>query len=126
MASYLTQEDLNNFGGELIDVVQRGARQAVAPELHRLEQENQELRVEVHRATKNTIDQRLDANVPKWRQINNDERFHNWLLMPEPYSGVIRDRLLKDAARAGDAQRMVNIFRGFIAEVGGQQGQAAP
>ena len=65
-----------------------------------------------------TIDRELDAAVPDWRQINADERFHSWLLMPEPYSGVIRDRLLKDAAQAADAQRVVSIFQGFLREAG--------
>src|SRR5262249_50394551 len=60
------------------------------------------------------IDRELDAAVPNWREINNDPRFHQWLLLPDLLSGVIRDRLLKDAARAGDAQRLIRFFRGFL------------
>src|SRR6516165_10866624 len=118
MASYLTREDEQNFGPELLDVAIRAARHAVSPELQRLHEENQELQGQLNSATKMTIDRELDAAVPDWRQINADERFHSWLLMPEPYSGVIRDRLLKDAAAAGDAQRLVSIFQGFLAAAG--------
>src|SRR5262249_20428028 len=73
---------------------------------------------EVSRAAKMAIDRELDAAVPDWRAINTDERFHRWLSMPEPYSGIIRDRLLKDAAAAANAQRVISIFKGFIREVG--------
>jgi len=125
MASYLTQEDERNFGPELLDVAIRAARHAVSPELQRLHEENQELQGQLNSATKMTIDRELDAAVPDWRQINADERFHSWLLMPEPYSGVIRDRLLKDAAAAGDAQRLINFFRGFLREQGGAGQPAA-
>jgi len=125
MASYLTREDEQNFGPELLDVAIRAARHAVSPELQRLHEENQELQGQLNSATKMTIDRELDAAVPDWRQINADERFHSWLLMPEPYSGVIRDRLLKDAAAAGDAQRLINFFRGFLREQGGAGQPAA-
>jgi len=118
MTSYLTQRDVDNFGHELLDVAQRAAQHAMAPELQRLSDENQQLHEEVSRAAKMSIDRELDTNVPNWREINNDERFHQWLLMPEPYSGVIRDRLLKDAARAGDAQRVINFFKGYLAVAG--------
>ena len=60
------------------------------------------------------IDQYLDANVPNWRAINADPRFHSWLLMPDTYSGVIRDRLLKDAVAKADAGRLINFFKGFL------------
>jgi len=118
MASYLTQQDLDNFGPELIDVAQRAAHHAMGPELQRLHDENEQLRDEVSRAAKTSIDQYLDANVSNWREINNDPRFHSWLLQPEPYSGVVRDRLLKDAAHSANAPRVASFFKGFLAAEG--------
>src|SRR5262249_34647070 len=118
MANYLTREDEQNFGPELLDVAIRAARHGLAPELQQLHDENAQLRDEVSRAAKMAIDRELDAAVPDWRAINADERFHRWLLLPEPYSGIIRDRLLKDAAAAANAQRVISIFKGFIREVG--------
>jgi hypothetical protein len=56
--------------------------------------------------------------VPNWRQINDDPRFHQWLLMPDTYSGVIRDHLLKDAAHAANASRVISFFKGFLAAAG--------
>jgi len=116
--SYLTQRDLDNFGSELIDVAQRAAQHALAPELQRLHEENQDLQDQLTSATKMTIDQYLDREVPNWRSINADERFHSWLLQPEPYSGIIRDRLLKDAANAANATRVASFFKGFLAAAG--------
>lgn len=42
--AWLTQQDVQDYGTDLIDVVQRGALNAVAPHLQNLEQQNQELR----------------------------------------------------------------------------------
>ena len=125
MASYLTQEDERNFGPELLDVAIRAARHAVSPELAQLREENRDLQDQLNSATKLSLDRELDAAVPGWREINTDPRFHAWLLLPETYSGVIRDRLLKDAAAAGDAQRLINFFRGFLREQGGAGQPAA-
>src|SRR6516162_11449621 len=95
MASYLTQSDLANFGPELLDVAQRAAQHAVGPELQQLRDENRDLQDQLNSAAKLALDRELDAAVPNWREINVSEQFHRWLSMPEPYSGVIRDRLLK-------------------------------
>ena len=42
-ADYLTEQDVQNYGNELIDVTQRAALHAVAPQLQELEQQNAEL-----------------------------------------------------------------------------------
>jgi hypothetical protein len=115
MSYYLTMDDERNFGPELLDVATRAARQAMAPELQQLHEENLALQSQVDAAKKATIDQYLDAHVPNWREINRSERFHAWLLAPEIYSGVVRDRLLKDAAAKGDAARVASFFTSFIA-----------
>jgi hypothetical protein len=122
--SYLTQEDERNFGREIIDLIQRGSRQAMAPVLDRLEERDEQLHERVQRATKTAIDHALDTAVPNWREINNsDPRWIQWLNSPEPYSGYRRQDLLNDATAKGDADRVIRIFRGFIAEVGGQPAQ---
>ena len=43
-----------------------------------------------------------------------------------PLSGVIRDRLLKDAAHSGDAQRVATFFRGFLAAAAQTPASSAP
>ena len=126
MTAYLTQRDVNEFGYELLDVAQRAAQHAMAPELQRLHNENLALQNQLDATTKATIDRELDSAVPNWRSINADERFHSWLLQPDTYSGVIRDRLLKDAAAEGNAQRVATFFRGFLAAAGQASAGQAP
>jgi hypothetical protein len=118
MASYLTQNDLANFGPELLDVAQRAAQHAVGPELQQLRDENRDLQDQLNSAAKLALDRELDAAVPNWREINVSEQFHRWLSMPEPYSGIIRDRLLKDATAAVDPRRVIRFFQGFLREAG--------
>jgi len=118
MASYLTWEDERNFGPELLDVATRAARHALDPQLQQLRDENEALHHQVNSAAKIAIDQYLDQHVPNWRAINVDERFHQWLLLPDTYSGIIRDRLLKDAAQAANAPRVASFFQGFLAQEG--------
>src|SRR5262245_50394536 len=125
MASYLTQEDLNNFGGELIDVVQRGARQAMAPVVDRLEQENEQLRNHVAQQIQRDLHAQVEREVPNWREVNADQRWLAWLAGIDTYSGYTRQALLNDATAKGDAGRVVRIFRGFIADVSGQPAQPA-
>src|SRR5215831_9274610 len=126
MSSYLTLEDERNFGPELLDVATRAARHALDPQLQELRDENEALHHQLNSATRTTIDQYLDQHVPNWRQINADEEFHRWLLLPDTFSGVIRDRLLKGAARGGDAPRVANFFRGYLAAAGQASAGQAP
>ena len=123
--SYLTQDDVTNFGHEIIDLIQRGSRQAMAPVLDRLEERDEQLREGLQRATKTAIDHALDTAVPNWREVNRDPRWFDWLNSPEPYSGYRRQDLLNDATAKGDAGRVIVIFKGFIAAAGGQPAQPA-
>jgi hypothetical protein len=118
--SYLTREDEQNFGHEIIDLIQRGSRQAMAPILDRLEERDEQLREGLQRAAKTAIDHALDTAVPNWREVNQNSRWFQWLNFPEPLSGCRRQELLNDAVAQGDADRVIRIFRGFMAEAGGQ------
>jgi hypothetical protein len=116
---YLTQEDVQNFGPELIDFSQRAAVHAVAPHLQHLEEQNAELRNRLARTAKRMIDQALDQAIPNWQEINNDPRFHQWLRESDPYSRVARQRLLNEAVEREDANRVIRFFQGFISELTG-------
>jgi hypothetical protein len=86
--------------------------------LQDLRHENAELRDRLTQEGRHRIDQALDAAVPNWRQVDQDQRWLNWLLMPEPLSGRIRQELLNEAAARGDATAVVAFFRGFLREAG--------
>ena len=126
--SYLTQQDVNNFGPELVDFSQRAAVQAVSPHLQELERQNAELSARLAREVKRNLDAALERAVPEWRQVNNDPRFHQWLRGRDVLSGEIRQCLLDEAVARADAARVINFFRGFLQEASAApgQGQAQP
>ena len=112
----LTDEDKATYGEDLINVVQRAAVEAVAPEINQLRQRNQQLERKVQQQDQNGIFAALDQAVPNWREINESDRFKAWCRLPDLYSGVLRGRLLNDAYRAGQSPRVAQFFRGFLAE----------
>lgn len=114
--SFLTDDDLKNFGPEMLDLAQRAARQVVVPEMQRVQAENEQLRENMARHSKRTLDQALDYAVPNWREVNRNPRFVSWLRLPDVYSSQVRKELLDEATAAVDAPRVISFFRGFLRE----------
>ena len=113
---YLTEKDVQDYGPDVLDLAQRAAKHAVAPEFARMEQENERLRKQIADDRRRGLYQTLDAQIPNWREIDNNPRWRQWLLLPEQYSGRIRQQLLNDAIQAADAIRVSSFFRGFLTE----------
>lgn len=112
----LTQQDVDTYGNDLLDVAQRAALQAVAPKLTALEQQNVQLQRQLRKQTIQSIETVLDAAIPNWPQINLSARFKAWLRLRDVYSGRVRNELLNEAHRAADAARVLTFFKGFLAE----------
>jgi hypothetical protein len=115
-ASYLTQTDLDNYGHELIDVTQRAALHAVAPELQEIRNQNAELQRRLAIEARHRLDQQVAAAVPDYQTIDRDSRWHRYLLELDPLSGRPRQLLLNDAIANGDANRVRAFFDGFKRE----------
>ena len=113
---WLTDQDVKEYGSDVLDLAQRAAMHAVSPELTRIEQENARLRQQMADDRKRALYQTLDQAVPNWRQIDELPRWRQWLLLPEVYSGSIRQQLLNGAISAADAPRVISFFRGFLQE----------
>jgi len=114
--SYLTQEDVQNYGNELIDVTQRAALHAVAPHLQEIERQNAELRERLAREARRNLDQQVEIAVPNYREIDRDPRWHRWLLGIDVLSGRVRQQLLNEAISSAAAPRVISFFRGFLNE----------
>lgn len=112
----IRDEDVNTYGNELIDFVQRAARDAVAPDLARVSTEVQHTNQRVARTVNSTMHEALDDAVPEWRDINVNPRFKAWCRLPDVYSGAVRGKLLNAAFQAADAPRVVAFFQGFLSE----------
>ena len=112
----LTDEDKAAYGEELTTFVMKAAKDAVAPELSQLEQENLKLRQQVTRQAQNTLYGQLRAAVPDWESINTNPRFVAWLRLPDVYSQQVRSTMLKQAFQAANAPRVIAFFKGFLQE----------
>ena len=124
MANYLTEQDLRDYGSDLIDVTQRAALHALSPELQEIRNQNAELQRRLAQEQRHRLDSQVAAAVPDYREIDRDPRWHAWLRTPDQLSGVQRQQLLNDAVASGSAQRVRAFFDGFRQEAGGAQQQA--
>jgi phage host-nuclease inhibitor protein Gam len=114
------QEEVDEYGEELLDLMGRRALQAVLPEIRRIEARIEEIArnlvgvnssVEVNHHEK--FLQRLDTEHKAWRKLNTDEGFLDWLEELDPFTGVARKHLLEDAVKNKDAERALTFFRAF-------------
>jgi hypothetical protein len=119
MPNYLTYDDVQNYGHELIDLTQRAAAQAFAPHLQALDQQNAELRRQVAEQARKAMHERVEATIPNWREIDSDPRWHSWLSEIDPLTGATRQQVLDDAIAAGSAPRVIAFFTTFQAQHGG-------
>jgi hypothetical protein len=118
-APLLTEQEVADYGPEFIDVVRRAASEVAAP----LQAEIAHLRSQlgtVQQETGNAFLTRMHATigglVPDWEQINRDQRFMDWVKLPDMFSGAIRQQLMQEAWNNGDAVRVAAFFRAFLAE----------
>jgi hypothetical protein len=125
--TYLTENDVQNYGREWLDVAQRAAMQVVEPKLRDLEAENANLRKQQEVHKRRMLDQQVELAVPDFREFDRNPRWHQWLLGIDPLSGRVRQDLLNESISAGNAPRVLSFFNGFKKEeVATGQLEAAP
>src|SRR5262245_24927843 len=128
MPTYLTADDVQNYGSDLISFAQRAAAHALAPQIQNLQQDNAMLRKRLAHESRQNLDDRVGRSVPNFREIDQDPRWHRWLLGIDAFTGRMRQHLLNDAVRDRDNSRVTAMFHAFSREHGassGQQAQAA-
>jgi hypothetical protein len=120
----VTEQEANEFGPEMIDVMGRRAREAVSPELAELRRQmqlmEQKLTGTVTTVTRNArqdMMSTLDTRMPTWREVNMMDEFKAWLALPDPYSGAKRHAMLTSAFEQNDTPRVLNFFKGFVSEL---------
>lgn len=124
----LTPEEIAGCGPELIAVMQKVARAAVAPDLQNvhsgLDRGLRQVSQRVQQVSQVNLHTYLDEQVPEWRGLNKNEAFIAWCGLPDVYSGNIRGRMLQAAFATGQAARVAAFFKGFLNE--GQATGAIP
>jgi hypothetical protein len=113
---FLTAEDEQNYGTQLMDFAQRAALHIVAPKLQQVEEQNKQLREEVTKQNRRVLDQAVEQAVPDYREVDRNPRWHKWLLGVDVMSGRVRQTLLNEAISAGNAPRVASFFNGFKQE----------
>ena len=127
----LTQDEIDEYGEELIDIVKRAARSEFAPVINQLAAQNKELQEKMKSTSQSlAVSARdemlttLGQNVPNWQELNTSQSFLDWLGEIDLLSGVPRQQLLTHAFERNDTNRVIAFFRGFTNPE--QTGQAPP
>jgi len=120
-------EEVNEFGEDLTDFIRRVAQEALNPTIEDRVKKVQQMVDQVRSSTQDfgkriemTDRERmlatLDAQVPNWRELNNDDGFLAWLEQVDPYVGQPRMELLKGAYERHDGMRVAAFFKGYKSE----------
>lgn len=112
----VTKEDIDTYGPELIDLVTRAARGAVAPDLQQVTRQVRHTSQQVALTAQQRMEADLDRVLPQWREINVSPRFKQWVSLRDVYSNAVRRELINDAAQAADAPRLAAFFNAFLDE----------
>lgn len=121
--SYITDQDTEAYGQDMVDLIRRGAREESAKYARqatdlkaRVDAMEARLRNEAA-AMENQRMQGFYATLtslcPDWREQNSDPAFLEWLGEADPIYGFQRNSALQNAFNAGDAERVAQIFTAF-------------
>ena len=125
----LSEEDLQNYGPDLLDAALRYAMpriekrmDALKADIERrldvLEQGVGKVREHTAKTEFDKFCDRLEKRVPGWREIDVTEAFGQWLDEEDPLTGVIRRNALVEACRIGDDVRAARFFEAFANQSG--------
>jgi hypothetical protein len=95
----------------------------MAPHLQNLSAENAELQRRLSQESRHRLDAQLAQAVPNYRDIDQDPRWHRWLLGTNSLTGQVRQAELNDAIASGSFARVRAFFNGFLQQ---HQEQGAP
>lgn len=115
----LTPEELEEYGPEFADLLNRVAKQSVSAyedKIAKLEERLAQVDTTIATNTQRSMIARLDQQMPDWRQINIDPEFIAWVEERDVFSGQVRKDMLNSAYRSNDADRVLAFFKGFQKE----------
>jgi len=124
----VTEKDVEAFGSDLIDVIDRKAqevveRQATAYEgrIAELEQALAKANAQLGNVTQTQVQNskerffaHLDSKVPNWNEVQGTSEAQEWLGTKVPGTQWTWDDVLKDAAANHDGTRAVEVFNQLL------------
>lgn len=119
-----TEEDIDTFGADGLDIVKKAARVAiekqVAPLKEELTRAEQARLADVKRRADSDRTQsyreflgRLESLVPDYEEINMDPKFLTWMDQADTFSGHTKKSLFRQAEASGDVMRVADFFMEF-------------
>lgn len=115
------KEDVETYGTDLLDVINRSAAAIVQRELAdirgALKKQNETLDTvnrDVGAVVANSLHSYLDRELPEWRTVDVDPKFTAWLQAPHPLFGVPMSAALANARDTKDYPRVKSIFMGYL------------
>lgn len=115
-------KDVENFGSDLVDMVQRTAERMFGTAARQFEQRLAQIEQALQGTTQTvaaTAEQaffdRLTKLVPDWEATNVNEAFLAWLVEVDPILGQPRQVALQAAQQRLDAERAAALFKAFTA-----------
>lgn len=129
-ASSIPDNDISEFGEDLVAAARRWARAEVDADFTKMRGELtrvQQTLAEVQGTAVGTRNEYIQNQVmtalnndrqlgPVWQQINVSAPFVDWLARVDPFSGIERHSLLTAAYEAGDFERTSEFFRAYLRE----------
>jgi hypothetical protein len=120
----VTEKDVEAFGSDLIDVIDRKAREVaetmVSTRVGQLEAENAQLKEQLGGVTERQVSQdrrayfsELGHLVPDYEALNVDPGFMGWLAEVDPLSGFAKQEYLTKAWNEYDAKRTAALFNAY-------------
>jgi hypothetical protein len=125
-SSLLSEDEIAEFGPDLIDVVRRAAQEQTAPlmaKIEYLENVNGQLQQSLGNVSESVATSARDALLqrlydwnPGWEAINTDKSFLQWLEQVDAFAGRKRITMLREAFEKNDAERVIRFFEAFTSE----------
>lgn len=113
----LKPEEIEKFGPEFMDMVQRAAQETFGPVQRQLESEVASLKTQLagkveadNNASSEAFFEKLGRAHPDWETVNANPEFLKWLAVYDPKARTVRQRLLDDAVRSRDAQYVADLI----------------
>lgn len=138
-SAHVTEQDRSSYGEDMVEFARRVSREEIAPLaqaikllMGRLDQLQgvvpmvQNVAAAQAKSAHEMFYDALGRRVSDWQTVNENPKFHEWLLSADPLSGQIRQTLLEDAHRTLDVDRVVNIFAMGKQAIGVQAPAAEP
>lgn len=123
-------EEVDHYGSEFIDMVQRAAEERIAPERAEFKRQIDELNARLNGVADTQAKQTqadffgaLTVAAPDWEAVDSDDGWKQWLAQYDPEARRIRQQLLDDALVAQDAPYVASMISKWKAQ---RQARAKP